>query len=57
MDYFLLLAQQAAQQAQDGGNPILMGALRGAIFGGILGGLIGAAIWGIKKLSGGKPKT
>lgn len=56
METFLLLAQQAAQQAGDG-NPILMGALRGAIFGGIIGGLIGAVVWGIKKLTGGKPKT
>lgn len=56
MELFVLVAQEAAQQAQVGGNPIISGALRGAIFGGILGGLIGAVIWGAKKLAGGKPK-
>lgn len=44
-------------QAQDGGNPILSGALRGAIFGGVIGALVGAAIWGIKKLTSGPPKS
>ena len=53
MELFLLLAQQA----QDSGNPILQGALSGAIFGGIIGGLVGAALWGVKKLAGSKPKS
>lgn len=52
MDLVTLLAQ-----AQDGGNPILTGALRGAIFGGIIGGLVGVAIWGFKKLTSGPPKS
>jgi hypothetical protein len=53
MELFVLLAQQA----QDSGNPILQGAFSGAIFGGIFGGLVGAALWGVKKLTGSKPKT